>query len=279
MSRLLIEFKNVSKTFKSTPNRTIKSFLLNQKVKEIEFCVLKNINLKIYDSTSLGVVGANGAGKSTLLLMINDIIKPDEGEIILHEKPSGFLELGSGFNPELSGEENVFLYGALLGLSQKKIKDSFDKILKFSELKNHISKPLKVFSQGMLARLAFSTLIQSASKLILIDEVLSVGDFKFQKKCKNFFNDYVKSGGSTVLVHHTASVVEQFCNEGIYLKNKKIFFKGTIGKALDRYMNRKTDSWYKSSNKTILSYPSGYSINAGLDRTDEILNGRIFNFK
>ena len=279
MSRLLIEFKNVSKTFKSTPNRSIKSFLLNQKVKEIEFCVLKNINLKIYDSTSLGVVGANGAGKSTLLLMINDIIKPDEGEIILHEKPSGFLELGSGFNPELSGEENVFLYGALLGLSQKKIKDSFDKILKFSELKNHISKPLKVFSQGMLARLAFSTLIQSASKLILIDEVLSVGDFKFQKKCKNFFNDYVKSGGSTVLVHHTASVVEQFCNEGIYLKNKKIFFKGTIGKALDRYMNRKTDSWYKSSNKTILSYPSGYSINAGLDRTDEILNGRIFNFK
>ena len=270
MSKILAEFKNVYKTFNLSKSKTLKDILLNKRIKKNEFIVLENINLKIYESSSVGVVGKNGAGKSTLLLMINDIVKPDKGDVILNEKPSGFLELGSGFNPELSGEENIYLYGSLLSIPLKKIKKNFDQILKFSELGEHIAKPLRIYSQGMIARLAFSTLIQSASKLILIDEVLSVGDYSFQDKCNKYFKDFKASGGSMVIVHHTASILEKFCNYGIFLKDKKIFYEGNISLVLDKYMGR-TKHWIQQMEKNILTYPMGYSEKSGLDKTNELL--------
>ncbi len=235
MTRTIVEFKNVEKKFTIKGKNSFKDFLTFSNKIKTSYWKLENINFTISESSCVAILGDNGAGKSTLMSMINDIIKPDKGKVILNERPSGFLELGSGFNPELSGYENIFLYGSLLGMSRKEIKLKLNDILNFSELKEKVYFPLKIFSQGMIARLAFSILIHNNTKLILLDEILAVGDFSFQAKCFNFFKEFRRKGGTTVIIHHTPKILSEYCDMGIYLKNGKIAFVGDIKTALSKY--------------------------------------------
>lgn len=229
MRKKLIEFIDVEKNFYNNEGTLFK------KNKKKIWGFAHKLNFSIYESSSLAIVGSNGSGKSTILGLMNQILFPEKGEILLHEKPAGFLELGSGFNPEISGKDNIFLYGSILGLRIKEIEKRFKKIIEFSELKDYINYPVKKYSAGMQARLAFSVLIYTTRKLILIDEVLAVGDLHFQKKCINFLNNFKKKGGTLIIVHHTLNLLTQTCDEGLYLNNGKIIFRGNLRKALNMY--------------------------------------------
>ena len=228
MKKIFIKFENVCKTFSTRNQISIKDLLLLKQNKSLQTWEMKNTNFEIFNGNVIGIMGKNGMGKSTLLALINEIIKPDHGKINLTTIPSGFLELGSGFNPELTGYENIFLYGSLLGMKLSTIKNIVQKIIDFSEIEEKINLPLKIYSQGMVARLAFSILIHNPTELILLDEVLAVGDESFQKKCYSFFRDFKKKGGTVIAIYHDIKVLLSFCDLGIFIDNGNIKFFGDI---------------------------------------------------
>jgi len=235
----IIELDHVSKIYKIPHLKTdnLKTYLLHlrkMRKKEI-FYALKNIDLKIGPGQFIGIIGRNGSGKSTLLKIISNIIIPTTGEVTVRGKISPFLELGVGFNPELSARENIYLYSAILGLTKKQILDCYSDIIAFSELEKFIDMPVKNFSSGMLVRLAFSVAIQSNAPILLVDEVLAVGDAPFQEKCFNVFRDFKENGKTIVFVSHDMDSVANFCDRVFYLKKGEEMAAGKPEEMINRY--------------------------------------------
>lgn len=198
--------------------------------------VLRDISFEVHKGDFFGIVGRNGSGKSTLLKLISKIYVPDSGKITVNGKLVPFIELGVGFNPELTGRENVYLNGALLGFSSQEIDAMYDDIVEFAELEEFMDQKLKNYSSGMQVRLAFSVAIKAQGDILVLDEVLAVGDEAFQRKCDNFFTQIKKDPSKTViLVTHDMGAVKRYCNKAILIKDGEIIVSGSKDDVADRY--------------------------------------------
>lgn len=197
--------------------------------------VLKNVSFEIKRGEFFGIVGRNGSGKSTLLKMLAGIYSPDKGSITINGKLVPFIELGVGFNPELTGRENVFLNGALLGFSRKEMAAMYDEIVDFAELHRFMDQKLKNYSSGMQVRLAFSIAIRANTDILVLDEVLAVGDYNFQQKCFEYFRDLKRQKKTVILVSHDSNAIQMFCTGAILVENGEIKEAGDASKVLKAY--------------------------------------------
>lgn len=198
--------------------------------------VLKGINLNIKKGETVGLIGENGSGKSTLLKLLTKIIYPDKGEIEIKGKVSSLLELGAGFHPDMTGKENIYTNASIFGLTKQEIDKKLDDIIAFSELEEFIDNPVRTYSSGMYMRLAFSVAINVDADILLIDEILAVGDVNFQKKCFNKLKELKKANKTIVIVSHDLSSLEKICDEVVWLCNGKIERKGRTKETLGKYM-------------------------------------------
>lgn len=235
-----IKVENVSKAFKLPHEKqsSIKGLFVSMfhgKRTYERQQVLKNINFEIKKGEFFGIVGRNGSGKSTMLKTLAGIYTPDSGHIQINGKLTPFIELGVGFNPDLTGRENVFLNGALLGFNREEMLAMYDEIVKFAELDKFMDQKLKNYSSGMQVRLAFAIAIQAKSEILLLDEVLAVGDQNFQKKCFNYFAQLKKEGRTVILVSHDMEAVKQYCDRAILLHNGEIAHSGETHKVTEVY--------------------------------------------
>jgi len=216
---------------------------------------LKDINFSIEQGDAVGIIGRNGAGKSTLLKLLSRVTSPTTGSIKVKGRVASLLEVGTGFHPELSGRENIFLNGAILGMRKAEIKRKFDEIVDFSGVERYIDTPVKRYSSGMYVRLAFAVAAHLESEILIVDEVLAVGDAEFQKKCLGKMGDISKGEGRTVLfVSHNMAAVQNLCSKGILLENGMVSCNDEIRLVVDKYMvtNRIPNFW-KQNNKPLTS--------------------------
>ena len=196
---------------------------------------LRNIDLKIDQGEFLGVIGRNGSGKSTLLKVIADVFVPTSGKVTVRADVAPFLELGVGFQGDLSVKDNIFLYGALLGMGRKEIRNKYDWIIEFSGLENFVDAKLKNLSSGMQVRLGFSITVSIESPILLVDEVLAVGDIDFQRKCYDSFKNFKKNGKTIVFVSHDLNAVEKICDRAILLRKGEIKAQGKPTEVIAKY--------------------------------------------
>jgi lipopolysaccharide transport system ATP-binding protein len=258
MSKPIIRIKNLSKRYKITQQQggyvALRDVLTNvakspfrfakDKAKKItgkagkeEFWALKNINLDIEKGEIIGVIGRNGAGKSTLLKILSEITAPTDGEIEINGTVASLLEVGTGFHPELTGRENIFLNGAILGMSKEEIVKKFDKIVEFAGVQKFLDTPVKRYSTGMTVRLAFSVTAHLEPEILLIDEVLAVGDTEFQKKCMGKMDEVTKTAGRTILfVSHNMDAILKLCTKTVLLENGVIKMFDETKKVIDAYL-------------------------------------------
>ncbi|MBJ6746133.1 ABC transporter ATP-binding protein [Streptococcus sp. 121] len=197
--------------------------------------VLKDINFEVEKGDFFGILGRNGSGKSTLLKIISEIYQPEQGQVVIDGKLVSFIELGVGFNPELTGRENVYLNGALLGFTQNQIDDMYDEIVDFAELRDFMNQKLKNYSSGMQVRLAFSVAIKADSDILILDEVLAVGDEAFQRKCNDYFMERKQSGKTTILVTHDMGAVKKFCNKAVLIEDGHVKAYGNPENVANQY--------------------------------------------
>jgi len=259
MEHPIIEIKNISKKYNITHQKggyiALRDVLMNiikspfaflkTKTKKIigketkeEFWALKDINFTVNKGEVIGIIGSNGAGKSTLLKILSQITPPTTGEIKIHGTVGSLLEVGTGFHPELTGRENIFLNGAILGMSQKDIAKKFDAIVEFAEIDKFLDTPVKHYSSGMYVRLAFSVAAHMEPDILIIDEVLAVGDAEFQKKCLGKMENITKSEGRTILfVSHNMEAIRQLCSKIVLLNKGKMEKIGTTSDVIDYYLN------------------------------------------
>jgi lipopolysaccharide transport system ATP-binding protein len=217
--------------------RAKKLFSKSQTAKE-EFWALKDINFEVKQGEAIGIIGRNGAGKSTLLKILSRITEPSEGRVEINGRTSALLEVGTGFHPELTGRENIFLNGAILGMSRAEIKKKFDAIVEFSGVEKFLDTPVKRFSSGMYLRLAFAVAAHLEPEILIVDEVLAVGDTEFQKKCLGKMKDVSVNEGRTVLfVSHNLTAIQKLCRQGIYLKNGKVCLSGNVDQVIGTYLD------------------------------------------
>ncbi|MCY0969547.1 ABC transporter ATP-binding protein [Chryseobacterium wangxinyae] len=203
---------------------------------------LRDINFEIQQGDAVGIIGRNGAGKSTLLKLLSKVTKPTTGKIYTNGRIASLLEVGTGFHPEMTGRENVFLNGAILGMTRKEISRKFDEIVDFSGVERYIDTPVKRYSSGMYVRLAFAVAAHLESEILIVDEVLAVGDADFQKKCLGKMGDVTKGEGRTILfVSHNMAAVSALCNKGIYLKNGLIHSQGDMSQITINYLSTDTE--------------------------------------
>jgi len=237
---IAIYFKNVSKSYPLLYQKTIKEFFqaLFTRKKTIEKVeALKNINLSIKKGETVGVIGKNGAGKSTLLKLIAGVSYPTSGKVNVYGRVVPLIELGAGFHPELSGKENIFLNGVILGMEEKYLVEKFSEIVAFSEIPmDFIFTPVKYYSSGMFMRLAFSVAVFSKPEILLVDEILAVGDVGFQKKCLDKMNGFKKQKVTIVFVSHSMEQVKNFCDKVIYLKEGRVEYEGEVEEGIRRYL-------------------------------------------
>lgn len=201
-----------------------------------EFVALKNINFTVKKGEAVGIIGENGSGKSTLLKIIANILRSTRGSVKIHGKITPFLELGVGFQPDLTSKENIYIYGAIMGLSDKEIDARLDEILEFSGLKQFQDAKLKNLSSGMQVRLAFATAIQTNPEILLMDEVLAVGDMEFQQKCLDVFQRYLKEKKTIVFVSHDLNSVRRFCSKALLLRRGEQVVFGDTNEIIDKYV-------------------------------------------
>ena len=236
----MIEIRNVSVVFKRTTEKmtSLKEYFINslrKKIRKEQFVALEHIDVIIKKGEIVGLLGLNGAGKSTLLKVISGIIKPTTGEVKLSGKMAPLIELGAGFDPELTGRENIFLNGSLLGFSKKELKERIEEIIEFSELNEFIDVPLKNYSSGMYARLGFSIATIYDPEILIIDEVLSVGDFHFQEKSLNKIMEMIGKGTTVLFVSHDIEQVKKLCEKVIWLEKGRIKVIGESKKICEEY--------------------------------------------
>ncbi|USK33619.1 ABC transporter ATP-binding protein [Bacillus sp. F19] len=241
MSENIIEVKDL---WVSYPEHTEKPFkkLISVHKKEDRFWALKGLNFEVKKGEVLGVIGRNGSGKSTLLKLLSGLISPDKGEFsIMDEEHPVLLSLGAGFQPELPGIENIYLNGLLLGHKKKTIDEKIDDIIEFSELGDFIYKPVRTYSAGMKSRLAFATAISLDPEILLIDEVLGVGDTAFQLKCREAIMEKIKQERTVILVTHSSNLVRAICDRVVWIhlgEQKAVGETGPIVKEYDEFMKK-----------------------------------------
>lgn len=236
---IAIVIKNMSKNFIIYGDKanTLKERLirLGKNKKEVRN-VLKNINIEIKKGETVALIGVNGSGKSTLLKLITKIIYPNKGSIKVNGKISSLLELGAGFHPDFSGRENIYFNASIFGLTKKEIDERLDKIIEFSELGEYIDTPVRTYSSGMYMRLAFSVAINVDADIILIDEILAVGDQRFQEKCMNKMLELKKEGKTMVFVSHSEESVKFLCDRAIWLYEGQVRMDGNTNDVLKEYI-------------------------------------------
>ena len=201
-----------------------------------EFFALNDVSFDIYQGDRVGIIGRNGAVKSTLLKILSRITEPSAGKVSIKGRIASLLEVGTGFHPELTGRENIFLNGSILGMSRQEIQRKFDEIVEFSEVERFLDTPVKRYSSGMYIRLAFSVAAHLETDILILDEILSVGDQEFQQKCLNKMEQICHDQGRTIIyVSHALPTIERMCSNGIYLKNGKILVNGKIKEVIKKY--------------------------------------------
>lgn len=236
---------NVSMKFNLSKEKvdSLKDYIIKSIKKEIkynEFWALQNVSFTVEKGDRVGILGLNGAGKSTLLKVIAGVFKPTEGSVTKHGKMVPLLELGAGFDQQYTGKENIYLYGAMLGYSKEFIDEKYDEIVKFSELKDFIDVPIKNYSSGMKSRLGFSIATVVSPKILILDEVLSVGDAKFRKKSEKKVLSMFDSGVTVLFVSHSLAQVQRICNKAVILEKGKLIAYGdidTISKQYEKMTN------------------------------------------
>jgi ABC-type polysaccharide/polyol phosphate transport system ATPase subunit len=241
---IAVELNGISKKYRRHTERpiatTFKSYLLhdmwrrrNGKISSI--WAIRDINLKIEKGTIVGILGRNGSGKSTLLKLMARIVKPDTGTVVVHGKVSALLELGAGFHPDLTGRENVIINGIILGLSKSEIKSRLDEIVEFAELRDYIDEPVRTYSSGMYMRLAFSTAIHIDPEVLLVDEILAVGDGAFVERCTERMERFKNAGKTIILVTHNLPLIKNWCHEAIWLDGGYLRMRGDPREVVDAY--------------------------------------------
>jgi len=253
-NKIVIDVKNLKKSYKLYNNkqdRLKEAFSITRKKYHREFKALDNINFQLKQGDRLGVIGRNGSGKSTLLKLIANILPPSSGELKIVGNISALIELGAGFNPEFSGMENVYFYGTILGFSKNEIDEKIDEILSFADIGDFIHQPIKTYSSGMNARLAFSVAISVEPDILIIDEVLSVGDMFFKQKCINRLREMLDNGLTLFFVSHSIGEVKSLCNKALYLKNGKQIGFGDCEEICNLYQNESTHLDKKEKEKAI----------------------------
>lgn len=241
----VIKCQNVSKSFRRhTGQKLIREhvagwFRRSSRANE-SFYALKNVSFTVEEGESLGVVGSNGAGKSTLLGLVTGLAVPEEGTIEVNGRVAALLELGSGFHPDLTGAENVRLNAALLGFKRKQTDQLFDSIVDFAGIGDFIEEPLRTYSSGMVVRLAFSVAINVDPDVLIVDEVLAVGDQDFQAKCLERVGQLRRAGKTFLCVSHSPNILQQFCDQGIWLDHGEVILKGTIQDVIAAYQGHST---------------------------------------
>jgi len=235
-----IEFKNVYKYYTLLNTGGIKNFVLHffkhiKNLKKDRVLALENVAFTIKDKEVVGIIGKNGAGKSTTLGLIAGVLVPTKGEVFLNGKIAPLLELGAGFHPDLTGRENIVLNGILLGMTRKEILSKLDSIIEFSEIGEFIDEPIRIYSSGMLSRLGFSVAVHVDPDILLIDEVLSVGDFKFQEKSKNKIYEFKQKGKTIVFVSHDVNTIQELCTKVIVINDHKVIYEGDVKEGVEIY--------------------------------------------
>jgi lipopolysaccharide transport system ATP-binding protein len=235
---LAVSLKNVSKCFKryGKPIDRLKEILLPNQNSGDNFWALNDVSIDIYKGETFGIIGENGSGKSTLLQIIARILTPSRGEVHVHGRISALLELGSGFNPEFTGTQNVFFNGQLLGLTEQEIKNKFDAIAAFADIGSFIEQPVKTYSSGMFVRLAFAVAVNVQPEILIVDEALAVGDIAFQYKCMNKIKQLKNSGTTILFVSHDNSAVSFLCDRSIWLSDGKVMEVGFSRQVLNKYI-------------------------------------------
>jgi len=239
MSAIIVD--NISKKFRIPHEKKTTVFqniigLIKRQFDYEEFWALKDVSFEVNKGEALGIIGKNGSGKSTLLKILAQVLYPNSGSVTMNGKVASFLELGVGFQPELTARENVYIYSSILGLSRKQVDRIYDEILDFAELKKFENMKLKNFSSGMYLRLAFSTAINAIPDTLLIDEVLAVGDETFQKKCRDKINQFQTEGKTIVFVSHDLDTVKKLCQRSILLNEGRIVIIGDTEKVINDYL-------------------------------------------
>ncbi|NLB56008.1 MAG: ABC transporter ATP-binding protein [Lentisphaerae bacterium] len=300
MNNTVVQVDNVSKIYRLYGKHTdrLKESLhpLRRKYHQ-EFFALRNVSLSIKTGETMGIIGRNGSGKSTLLKMITGILTPTSGKITVNGKISALLELGTGFNPELTGRENVFFTGAIMGFSPDEIKEKLENILTFADIGVFIDQPVKMYSSGMFVRLAFAVAISVDPDILIIDEALAVGDFGFQAKCYRKFLDFKESGKTIIFVTHSLDTVIRYCDKVMVLEDGLKLREADPKQAVDVYKklivdclddNPAEDNSEKNKaqiesastvNKNGLSYGNGSATILAADIIDEsgLCTGKLFN--
>ncbi len=243
--------------------------ILRQKQKQAatkeEFYALKDVDFNIRQGDRVGIIGRNGAGKSTLLKILSRITEPSNGRITIRGRVASLLEVGTGFHPELTGRENIFLNGAILGMTRTEIRRKFDEIVAFAEVEKFLDTPVKRYSSGMYVRLAFAVAAHLEPEILVVDEVLAVGDAQFQQKCIGKMQDVSKNEGRTVLfVSHNMQAIQDLCNKGILLNRGKLVEEGGINKIIETYINNNSLNSavykFKKPNANIKAYATSLKI-------------------
>ncbi|MDP3034341.1 MAG: ABC transporter ATP-binding protein [Methanobacteriaceae archaeon] len=240
MDKKAIKVEDVGMEFNLAQEKIndIKEYVIKLLKREIvynEFWALKNISFEVEKGDRLGIVGLNGAGKSTLLKIISGVMKPTEGTVSVKGKVVPLLELGAGFDPNYTGRENILLYGAILGYSKDFIEAKYDEIVEFSEIEKFIDVPLKNYSSGMRARLGFSIATVVEPEILIVDEVLSVGDAKFQKKSEKRIMELFDKNITVLFVSHSIHQVKRLCNKAIWLEKGKLIMQGSVEEVSEKY--------------------------------------------
>lgn len=241
---IAISLKNVSKCFKryARPVDRLKEILLPAKSYAQEFWALQDISFEVMRGETMGIIGRNGAGKSTLLQLICGTLKPTNGNVQVNGRVAALLELGAGFNPEFTGIENVYMNGAILGLSREEVDERLDNIIAFADIGDFIGQPVKSYSSGMYVRLAFASAIHVDPDILIVDEALAVGDMFFQAKCMARMKEMMNSGVTVLFVSHDIGAVKSLCNRGILLNNGKLISCGSAQEVVEQYFSKKVES-------------------------------------
>lgn len=250
----VIKVENLSKLYRlggashNSLRDALMSFVKNPKRdKKRELWALKDINFEVKDGETLGIIGHNGAGKSTLLKILSRITKPTRGEIEIRGRVGSLLEVGTGFHNELSGRENIYLNGAILGMKRAEIEKKFDEIVAFSEVEKFLDTPVKHYSSGMYMRLAFSVAAHLDPEVLIVDEVLAVGDISFQKKCLNKMRDFSETGRTVLFVSHDMQSIARLCKRAIWMKGGNIIADGGTNDVVGQYMHQQIQTGAEKS--------------------------------
>ncbi len=236
--KIAVTFDDVTKKYVLQKQKTFKEFipaLLGGGETSSKFVALDKVSFELEKGQSLGILGRNGSGKSTILKLIAGVTQPTSGAIEVNGSVAPLIELGAGFHPELTGKENIYLNGSILGIKRVHMDKLYKSIVEFAELEEFINEPIKHYSSGMYMRLAFSVAVAEVPDILLVDEILAVGDTKFQKKCLKRMEEFQKAGSTMIMVSHNMEQIRQHCDKGLLIMNGKQIFFGDITEAIEKY--------------------------------------------